>query len=690
MISIVKTNQSGGQVKGINSTLLILLLGLLSGILLAPAFNLPLITTLICFGVALVLFAATHFILKKNFTKNSISSILAFMLFCCIGLIEVHFENPLQDDKHYLKQTDFNSEIQLKLTVLELLKPGFYDAKAIARVDEANKEYSSGKIILNIIKDSLNPKTTIQVDDIIYTKTQLLEISPPRAPYQFNYRNYLEYRGTYAQVNLKPVEFIKINSAERSLKGLASMFRNRINQKLEPYDFSTKSKAVFNALLLGQRQDLSNELRADYINAGVIHILAVSGLHVGILMLILQFVLSPLGNYRKSRLIKTIIIIIAIWCFAFITGFSPSVLRAATMFTFIQVGLLLNQRQAGLNALITSAFILLLFKSQLIYEVGFQLSYAAVFFIMWLYPKFNALWEPKNKIVRYYWQLILVSLAAQLGVLPLSLYYFHQFPGMFLVANMVVLPAISFLLIYGLLIIFLSILNLLPQFLATGFDFLLTWLNRFVSFIAEMDFLLLKNIYFSATLVLVTYLILISGGSLFDKITFKRSIFFLSAMILLPLTLITSAYLQSKPEFYVNHRYQKTIFTQKTTNRNLLLYSTEAEEIPPILVENFKENQLTTEVKNDSLRHLYINSEKLILKIDSLSIFNIEGLNPDYIILTQSPKLNLDRLIKRYPNAKIIADGNNYKSYVDRWKQTCKQQKIPFHNTYEKGFYKID
>ena len=676
--------------KGINSTLILLLIGLLSGILLAPAFNLSLITSLISFGVALVLFSTNHFILKRNFTKNYISSILAFSVFVCIGLIEVDLTNPLRNTKHYLKQTAYNTETLLKLKVLEILKQGFYDGNVIAGVDEINKKNSSGKIILNVLKDSLNPGTALQVDDVLYAKTQLLEINPPSAPYQFNYKEYLESQGVYAQVNLKPFEFLKTKPIKHSAKGLASLLRNQINKRLEPYDFSTNSKAIFNALLLGQRQDLSNELKADYIHAGVIHILAVSGLHVGILMLILQFILRALGNYRSSRIIRTAVIIAGIWCFAFITGFSPSVLRAATMFTFVQLGLLLNQRQAGLNALITSAFILLLIQPQLIYEVGFQLSYAAVFFIMWLYPKFNALWEPKNKIVKYYWQLILVSIAAQLGVLPLSLYYFHQFPGMFLVANLVVLPAIGFLLIYGLLIILLSALNLLPQFLATGFDIVITWLNRFISFIAEIDFLLLKNIYFSAVLVVLTYLVISSAGILFDKVTFKRTTLFLSTMIALPVALIATNYIQAKSEFYVNHRYQKTIFTQKTPTRTLVFYSAEAEDIPPGFIENFKENQLITEVKNDSLGSIFTHSKNTILRIDSLAIYNIEGLNPDYILLTQSPKLNLNRLLSRYPNAKIIADGSNYKSSVDRWKLTCEQQKIPFHNTYEKGFYKIE
>ena len=116
------------------------------------------------------------------------------------------------------------------------------------------------------------------------------------------------------------------------------------------------------------------------------------------------------------------------------------------MFSFLQIGLVYGQRRSGYNALIASALILLLINPRLLFEVGFQLSYAAVFFIMWLYPKIENLWLPKSKILRYYWQLICVSLAAQVGVLPLSLYYFHQFPGLFLLANMVVLPILGFIL----------------------------------------------------------------------------------------------------------------------------------------------------------------------------------------------------------------------------------------------------
>ena len=676
--------------KGINSTLILLLTGLLSGILIAPALNLALVTALLCFGIVLLLFTLHHLIVNRNFTKNSLCSILAFLLFVFIGVIEVDLTNPLNATNHYSKQIPFNTEARLKLTVLEVLKPGFYDAKVIAKVEEINNNQASGNIIVNLLKDTTITNSKFRVDDIIYTKNQLLKIAPMRSPYQFDYSDYLKKHGIYAQVNLNSIDFLKIKPAELSLNGFAASVRDHINFKLKRFNLESDSKAVFNALLLGQRQELSEDLKADYINAGVIHILAVSGLHVGIIMLLLQVILKPLGNFRRSRIVRTGIILLAIWCFAFITGFSPSVLRAATMFTFIQIGLLLNQRQAGINALITSAFILLLIKPQLIYEVGFQLSYSAVFFIMWLYPKFNTLWEPQNKLVKYYWQLILVSIAAQLGVLPLSLFYFHQFPGVFLIANLVVLPAIGILLIYGILIILLISLNALPLFLASGFDLLLSIMNRFISALADLDLLLFKNIYFSAPLVVVSYLILIAAVIVFDKVTFKKSVLFLTTLTALPLALIATKYTQAKSEFFINHSYQKTVLTEKSTNGNLCFYVAAAEDLPVSFITNFKEKQHITEIKQDSLSYIFTNSKFILLRIDSLALFNIEGLNPDFILLTQSPKLNLNRLINRYPNVKIIADGSNYKSYVDRWESTCLKKKIPFHNTYEKGFYKIE
>ncbi|MFI8379212.1 ComEC/Rec2 family competence protein [Leeuwenhoekiella sp. NPDC079379] len=675
--------------KGINTTILILLAGLLASILCEPYFPLSAKTLFLFFAAVALLFTTVHFILKLKKARHTISGVLAFVLFMCLGVLTTQLNDPLKENTHYTQESTATNSNNLILTITEELNPGFYDGKYVARLNQSDSVYTSGLVLLNVTKDSTVKHSKLQVDDRIYINQKLEKLTPARNPYQFDYSAYLNRKHIYAQITTSSKEVVCLKNQKITLKGYAAKSRSYLQQKLAKYKFHKDSRAVLNALLLGQRQELSSDLQESYSNVGVIHILAVSGLHVGILMLIIQFLLKPLGNYKSSRILRCILIITLIWAFALFTGLSPSVLRAATMFSFIQIGLLLNQRQASLNALIISAFLLILINPVLIYEVGFQLSYAAVFFIIWLYPKFEKLWQPKNKFLKYYWQLIVVSITAQIGVLPLSLFYFHQFPGLFLVANMIILPVLGVLLIFGIIILLLAGLNMLPGSLASAYDFLLTVLNSVIRYLAQFDSFLITNIYFSILLIFIGYTLIFSFGRLVDNINYSRICLFLVTLLILPVCLIILKQQQST-SFYVLHQYNSSLLAIQDLNKNLVFYLPKDQNLSEYIVKNFQENQFVNNIQNEQIKDFYVVNSKKILRIDSLGIYNIQGLKPDYILLSQSPKINLDRLIQQFPKIKIISDGSNYRSYVQRWEATCRKKKIPFHNTYEMGFYKIN
>jgi competence protein ComEC len=166
-------------------------------------------------------------------------------------------------------------------------------------------------------------------------------------------------------------------------------------------------------LLLGQRQDISKELLTDYQKAGAIHILAVSGLHVGVLLWMLSFLFQPIERLPYGKFLKAIVIVLLLWGFAFIAGLSASVVRAVTMFTFLAIGQSFQRKHVVTYSLIASMFFLLLIKPMFIFDVGFQLSYLAVFGIVWLQPKLYAVWKPTFTWVHFFWQLCTVSIAAQ-------------------------------------------------------------------------------------------------------------------------------------------------------------------------------------------------------------------------------------------------------------------------------------
>ena len=208
-----------------------------------------------------------------------------------------------------------------------------------------------------------------------------------------------------------------------TLFGFSAKLRTQVQEALKIYNFKKSELAVINALLLGQRQAVSKELITDYQRAGAIHILAVSGLHVGIILLILSFLLKPIERMKYGTFIKTLCIVILLWTFAFIAGLSASVVRAVTMFTFLAIGLFFKRKYVVEFSFISSLFFLLLINPMFLFEVGFQLSYLAVFGILWTQPKIYSIWKPTFKIIDFFWQLCTVSIAAQIGILPLHLLF---------------------------------------------------------------------------------------------------------------------------------------------------------------------------------------------------------------------------------------------------------------------------
>jgi competence protein ComEC len=206
--------------------------------------------------------------------------------------------------------------------------------------------------------------------------------------------------------------------------------------------------AIAAALMLGYRNELDANLQQSFRNIGASHILAISGAHFAILFGMLYFMLSFLGNSPKAKRLKQIIFIPLIWYFAFLTGFSPSVVRASAMLTIWGMGELLGCRAFTYNTIAVAAFFMLLLHPLYLFDVSFQLSFMAVIAILVISPRLAKGYESKNRIIHYVWQLTCVSLAAQIGVLPLSVYYFHQFPVFFLLTNFCLIPLMSVLLFF--------------------------------------------------------------------------------------------------------------------------------------------------------------------------------------------------------------------------------------------------
>lgn len=289
--------------------------------------------------------------------------------------------------------------------------------------------------------------------DLFWMECDLLPISSPSRPGQFNFKTYLQSQNLIARLQWRRIAKIK---SEANFKDLLVNYRNSLAQRIDNWPWTEKQKSLYKALFLGLKGDLGSEVRKDFGAAGLMHVLAVSGLHLGMIYLLFQFLLKPLKALPYFRILNCILSIIGIWAFSFLSGAGPSVLRAATLFSFLAIGKAINRPGGGLGAVWASALILLWFQPLLIRQLGFILSYCAVIGILFLVPKLKAWHSYSFQPLKSIQELIYVSIAAQLFTAPITLYAFGSFPLYFLLANLLVLPLISLIMYAGLLVLLLD------------------------------------------------------------------------------------------------------------------------------------------------------------------------------------------------------------------------------------------
>lgn len=671
----------------LNLVVLIILFGNIAGIIAYPYLGLSIAVAGGACLISLIFLFIFHLWNKKSDIPAIpfVFSVVALSFF--IGVLATGIHNPLLNEHHYSQTTD-TLDHTIQLNILEKLKPSTYQDKYVARFLKRDNKKVVGEILLNVSKDSLTP--SLLVGDNITLRTVIEPVPVPRSPYQFDYGKYLKSRHIYGQVRVQDHNVHKLGTTSGNVLLLwASRFRESVQHNLATYPFTKRQLSIINALFLGQRQDIDKEMSNQYAAAGMMHILAVSGLHVGIILILLRIFTKHLDR-KKWRWLRSLIIISLIWTFATITGLPPSVMRAATMFTFIEIGTVWGGKRASGNALIYSALLLLLIKPTLIYHVGFQLSYLAVGAILWIQPWLFDFWNPRNKVLRVLWGTVTVTAAAQLGVVPLSLFYFHQFPGLFFLSNIVILPLLGFLLGIGIFVIFLAVLGWLPNQLAQAFGSAIDLLNNFIGWVARQESFVIQDITISILILIVSYLLIVCLVAVLKKYSYGKLILCGVSMLLFIGAIIYDRSTIPEDHFVIFQQSRTSLFGQLKHN-TMTLYSNDStyDISKDYKVKSYRQALSLDNSSRDSLRNIFRFKRKHILRIDSLGVYIIPDLIPEYIVLNESPKINLSRLLDHYPDATIIADGSNYRSYVERWKATCEERKIPFHSTYEKGAFII-
>ncbi|TXG38572.1 ComEC/Rec2 family competence protein [Seonamhaeicola maritimus] len=663
-----------------------IVVGIIIGYLISLPLDLSFYITLFLFALLFIAFI----IAKKQFIKTIWFGLLTFALMVSIGVLTTNLHNERNFSNHYSHQIleEKDSLKTISFRIREVLKPGNYYDKYIIDILKVDDTSVNGKSLLNVEKDSL--QLPFKVDNIFITKTDFKNLIHPLNPNQFDYKNYLDKKYIYNQLFIKNQSLLQVSSDTHTLFGVANILRAHINSKLKRYNFKPDKLAIINALFLGQRQDISEEVYSSYTNAGAIHILAVSGLHVGIILIILNFVFKPIERLKNGYFLKTILLVSMLWSFAVIAGLSASVTRAVTMFSIVAIAMNLKRPTNVYNTLAISILVILLFKPLFIFDVGFQLSYLAVFAIVIIDPLLYKLWKPKNKIIDIYWHTLTITIAAQFGIIPISLYYFHQFPGLFFISNLVIIPLLGIILGFGIIVILLAVLNLLPQFLADIFGYIIGWMNSVVGWLSGHETFLFKDISFGILYVIVSYILIISLVKLFIKRNYKNLKMVLIAILIFQASVIFIEYQLPENKFIIFHKSRYSIIGN--VNNGTIKVAHDLDSLTQSknkIIKDYAVGNHLDIVENKTIQPIYLLNNTSVLVIDSLCIYNLKSFQPDYVYLRQSPKLNLNRLIDSIKPKHIIADGSNYKSYIEHWENICKKRKLPFHQTSKNGAFII-
>ncbi len=534
-------------------------LALIIGILIGEYSQVGLVFSLGVFFVFFLIYLGLHFFLKKSIkTRFSTLHLLTLIgLFIGIGMSLVSNEDPKEQPLH-LK----NISLDDSKTVVA------YQGKIISEIQERNKSYkfefeikkirtenkwqsAKGKVLVYLKKNEfLSDTSFINLhqemynfgDDLLIKGSPILT-NPPENPSSFDYQKYLKYHYIWHQDFINSYDIVLINNQtgnelESNLSPLqhfrkkAIQFRMYSDSVLREKMPSKQSYGVASALFLGIRDGIDNELKNAYRSAGATHVLAVSGLHVGILSTIVAFLLGFLKKHKKSKYLYLCFILSVLFGYAFLTGLSPSVLRASVMFAIIQIGQTFSRRANIYNNLAFSALFLLVFSPYMIFEVGFQLSYLAVLGIVLIQPKMATIWKPSTWIIKKGWELLTVSIAAQLATVPICLYYFHQFPTYFWLSGFVVIPAAMLILGLAIGIVFSSFLSAaLSSILGVILSWVIEITNQTIFWIEKLPLSVLENIRISFLESMLLYALMITLFWFF--ILPKRIFFYISLLCML-------------------------------------------------------------------------------------------------------------------------------------------------------------
>ena len=678
-----------------------LLWPLMAGILLQWYRPLPFsvigYSTLI-FSIAFILIGFLP--ISTRYQWRVLQGIMIHLAILALGMLVTRQADPRNQSGWYGNR--YIDGDMLLVTIQEPLNEKSSTYKTEGTVDAIVREDKSipvkGKLLLYFFKDSISEN--LHYGDRVLICKNIQAITNAGNPGSFDYKQYAAFHQLYHRAYLRSDEWMKLSGKQVShFKQFIFDAREKILAILRKHIPDDKDAlGIAEALLIGYTNDLDKDLVQAYSNTGVVHVIAISGMHLALIYLLLSALFQKLPFIKRSTTAQVFLVLSCLWIFSFITGASASVLRAAVMFSFIALGKNYFRSASVFNSLAASAFVLLVYNPYFLWDVGFQLSYLAVMGILLIQQPLYRFFYFKNKWIDKIWQLASVTLAAQVLTFPVCIYYFHQFPALFLVANLLIVPLSSLILYVEIGLLAFSWIPFLGNFSGTITAWLIGLMNAFIRFMDRLPYSVWDNI--PANLSSTAFLYGFTLFLCYWLLSRNKKLLFYAMFSLLGFTVIRS---------YAGWLYN--------SQRKLVVYNVpKCQAIDIICGEKYQFIGDSILLQEGVLRNFHIKPTRIALQLnmrkDNLPglyrspfiyqfgqtrfgvidrsmtfVGGLEKIKVNFIILSHDPDINIGELAMVFNCRLFVFDASNRLWKIERWLKQCDALHLQGYSIPERGAF---
>jgi competence protein ComEC len=647
------------------------------------------ITNYLLFGGSCVLVLATFFIFiyrRNELWTGMLLALTVILLIACYTNYSLFINKPLPIPDSAIIRGYVAEPLQKK-------SKSFKTELVIESYRCSNKDIGHKERILTYFAvDSCVP--TLSIGDVLVFKNDLKRIAPPDNFWEFNYAEVMARKGIFHQQYMQKGNWCFVDTKSEALSIQLAEIRKNLVDRLEKQGVEGQRLAFLSALLFGYKYELSAETKSAFATAGATHVLAVSGLHVGIVFIMIKYVLGILvflNRYGWGRLIATLSLL---WGYAALTGLPPSIFRASVMFSILAIGLELRRKVNVYNSLAFAAIVLLMIDPLTIFQLGFQFSFLAVAAIVYFQPIIAGVIQLPWKWLKPVTDLFAVTVAAQLGTFPLVLYYFHQFPVYFFLSNLIIVPLVGLFIWMTVILLIGSGWSWLGTILGGFYDDLLMIFLKLIGFMEHLPHAVIRNFSFSHEQMLVAFLIIGCIAYFF----YRKEYVWLKWSIALAFLLILGQQENSQRKYEGNYlvvgQNRTKVELGIITNGKHYLFSDSNEKKWvkrkwQSVTNYFQVEPVLFDLK-DSIEKQDLKSKNGMIHIGGMSILYLDDLSRnaelqgelsvDWLVLPKRIKAEPKLFLERFKCSHLVAGKRWSRNDLKKWQKACQQRSIAFYN----------